>query len=141
MVIFNRETGKPWSEGFASRFVISSKLNSDTPTAMVLNLSGAVLSITARDRTIQKIEPGQCAIAMVLVNPQNGLKLLPLSAAADGENYSLNVVPLDLRAPWCPVIAVYPSVGPSSKTRPLRVAVIQPSDAVRINQSKAPAGK
>ena len=141
MVIFNREAGKPWSEGFASRFVICSKLNSATPTAMVMNLSGAVLTITARDRTIQQIDPGKCAVALVLVNPQNGLKLLQLSAAAAGETYSLDVVPLDLRAPWCPVIAVYPSTGLSSKTRPLLVAVIQPSDAVQIDQSKAPAAK
>ena len=141
MVIFNREMGKPWSEGFASRSVICSKLNSATPTAMVMNLSGAVLTITARNRTIQQIAPGKCAVAMVLINPQNGLKLLPLSAAAAGKTYSLDVVPLDFPAPWCPVIAVYPSTGLSSKTRPLQVAVIQPSDAVPINQSKAPAAK
>ena len=141
MVIFNRETGKPWNEGFASRSVICSKLNSATPTAMVMNLSGAVLNITARDRTIQQIAPGKCAVAMVLVNPQNGLKLLPLSVAAAGKTYSLDVVPLEFRTPWCPVIAVYPSTGPSSKTRPLRAAVIQPSDAVQIKQEKAPAAK
>jgi hypothetical protein len=141
MVIFNREIGKPWNEGFASRFVMCSKLNAAIPTAMVMNLSGAVLTITARDRTIQQVAPGKCAVAIVLVNPQNGLKLLKLSAAAAGKTYSLDVVPLDFRAPWCPVIAVYPSTGPSSKTRPLQVAIVQPSDAVQIKQAKAPAGK
>ena len=141
MVIFNREMGKPWKEGFASRPVVCSKFNSATPTAMVMNLSGAVLTITARNRKIQQIAPGKCAVALVLVNPQNGTKLLPLSAAAAGETYSLDVVPLDFFAPWCPVIAVYPSNGLSSKTRPLRVAVIQPSDAVQIKQAKAPAAK
>ena len=141
MVIFNREMGKPWSEGFASRSVICSKLNPATPTAMVMNLSGAVLTITARDRKNQQIAPGKCAVAMVLVNPQNGLKLLPLSAAGAEKTYSLDVVPMDFRAPWCPVIAVYPSTGPSSKTLPLRVAIIQPSTAVQIKQAKAAAAK
>jgi hypothetical protein len=141
MVIFNRETGKPWSEGFASRSVICSKLDSAIPTAMVMNLSGAVLTITARDRTIQQIAPGKCGVAMALVNPQKGLKLLKLSAAAAGKTYSLDVVPLEFRAPWCPVIAVYPSTGPSSKTRPLQVAVIHPSNAVQLKQGKTPAGK
>ena len=142
MVIFNREIGKPWNEGFASRPVICSKLNSAIPTATVMNLSGAVLTITARNRKSQQIAPGKCAVALVLVNPQNGTKLLPLSAAAAGETYSLDVVPLDFFAPWCPVIAVYPSTGPSSKVRPLQVAVIQPSDAVQIKpQAKAPAKK
>ncbi len=139
MVIFNREIGKPWSEGFASRSVICSKLNPAIPTAIVMNLSGAVLTITARDRKNQQIAPGKCAVAMVLVNPQNGLKLLPLSAAGAEKTYSLDVVPMDFRAPWCPVIAVYPSTGPSSKTLPLRVAVIQPSAAVQIKQAKAAA--
>jgi hypothetical protein len=141
MVIFNREMGKPWNEGFASRSVVCSKLNPAIPSAMVMNLSGAVLTITAGDRKIQQITPGKCAVAMVLVNPKNGLKLLPLSAAAAGKTYSLDVVPLDFRAPWCPVIAVYPSTGPSSKTRPLQVALIQPSDAVPIKQAKAPVAK
>jgi hypothetical protein len=141
MVIFNREIGKPWSEGFASRSVICSKLDAAIPTAVVMNLSGAVLTITARDRTIQQIAPGKCGVAMALVNPQKGLKLLKLSAAAAGKTYSLDVVPLEFRAPWCPVIAVYPSTGPSSKTHPLQVAVVQPSDAVQIKQAKAPAGK
>ena len=139
MVIFNREIGKPWNEGFASRSVICSKLNPATPTAMVMNLSGAALTITARDRTTQQIAPGKCAVAMVLVNPKNGLKLLPLSAAAAGKTYSLDVVPLDFQAPWCPVIAVYPSTSPSSQMHPLQVALIQPSDAVPIKQAKAPA--
>ena len=139
MVIFNREIGKPWNEGFASRSVICSKLNPSIPTAIVMNLSGAVLTTTARDRKIQQIAPGKCGVAMVLVNPKNGLKLLKLSAAAAEKTYSLDVVPLDFRAPWCPVIAVYPSTGPSSKALPLRLEVIQPSDAVQIKQAKAAA--
>jgi len=137
MVIFNRETKKPWNEGFGTWFVNCKKLNSANPDAVVVNLSGAIVSISARDRTIQKIAPDKSAVAAVLVNQQSGLKLLPLSAAAAGKTYSLNVVPLDLRGSWCPVIVIYPSAGPSSKARPLQVAVIQPSDAVRANQPTA----
>jgi len=140
MVLFNRDTDKPWNEGFDSLFVSCRKLNTGAPTAVVLNLSGAVVSITTRDRTVQKIAPGKSAVAPVLVNRQSGLRLLPLSAAAAGKTYSLDVAPLDIRAPLCPVVVVYPSAGPSKKTRPLRAAVIQPSNAVRADQPESLPG-
>jgi hypothetical protein len=141
MVLFNREAEKTWKEGFDSQFVSCRKLNTAAPTAVVLNLSGAVVSVTALDRTIQQIGAGKSAVAAMLVNPQSGLKLLPLSAAAGGKTYPLDVVPLDIREPWCPVVVIYPSTGPSKKARPLHVTVIQPSNAVPAEQSKVPPAK
>lgn len=140
MIVFNREPEKPWTEGFGTRFVSCSKLDSATPSAVVLNLSGATVLITNRDHTREEIAPGKSAIAPMLVNPQSGIKMLPLSAAAGGKSYPLDVTPLDVRAPWCPVVVVYPSVGPSSKSRPLRVSVIQPSSAVRVDKPAVATG-
>lgn len=139
MIVFNREPEKAWTEGFGTRFVACSKLETATPSAVVLNLSGATLAITGSDRSRQQIAPGKSANAAVLVHPQTGIKLLPLSATAGGQSYPLDVTPLDVRAPWCPIVVVYPSVGPSSKARPLRVSVIQPSSAVRVERPAAPA--
>lgn len=140
MIIFNREPDKTWTEGFGARFVTCSKLDSAPPAALVLNLSGATLSVIGRDRTRQQIAPGKSSSAPVLVNPQSGIKLLPLSATAGEKSYSLDVTPLDVRAPWCPVVVVYPSVGPSSKSRPLKVSVIQPSAAVWLEKPAVTAG-
>ena len=137
MIVFNREPEKTWTDGFGTRFVTCSKLDSASPAAVVLNLSGATVSIISRDRSRQEIAPGKFASAPLLVNTQSGVKLLPLSVAAGDKSYPLDVTPLDVRAPWCPVVVVYPSVGPSSKSRPLKVSVIQPSAAVRVDKPAA----
>jgi hypothetical protein len=140
LLIFNREPDKAWNDGFGVRFLSCSKLDSTVPTATVFNLSGATLSLTQRDRSTLQLAPGKSALAPVFVQPQSGIKLLPLAANAAGKSYSLDVTPLEVRSPWCPVVIVYPSTGPSSKTRPLKVSVIQPSAAVRVDPPASAAG-
>jgi len=141
MVIFNRDGRTPWREGFAARFVRCRRLDPASPSAVVLNLSGAVVSVAERDRSIRQVAPGKSASAAAFVSPDNGVRILPLSASVAGKNHLLNIAPIDVRAPWCPVVAIYPGTGPSSKARPLRVSVIQPSDAVATGPQNPPAGK
>jgi hypothetical protein len=129
LLLFNRAPHKPWSEGYATHLLSCAKLDPAAPTAVILNLSGATLTVTGSDRLKTQLAPGKSTIAPIFVNAQRGFTLLPLSASAEGRIHTLDVCPLESRAPYCPVVVVYPSAELSKQSRPLKVSVVQPSAA------------
>jgi hypothetical protein len=139
LLLFNRAPEKPWSEGFATHFLSCAKLDPAAPSAVIVNLSGATLTVTGRDRSQSQLAPGKSAIAPIFVNAQRGFTLLPLSASAEGKVHTLDVCPLDSRTPYCPVVVVYPSAETSKRSRPLKVSVVQPSAALATKSAIATA--
>ena len=137
MVLFNREPQKSWSEGYDSLFVGCTPLDTAKPAAVVLNLSGATIMVTGQDQQQHPLAPGLSTVAPVFVNKEGTITMLPLSATDGTKTLNLDVCPIETRAPYCPLVVVYPSISTGRQARPLRVSVIQPSTAIPIRNAIA----
>ncbi|RYD26529.1 MAG: hypothetical protein EOP87_22615 [Verrucomicrobiaceae bacterium] len=130
LIIHNRNPDKPWLDGFSSVFTTCQPMNPAKPSAVIINLSGATLSYTGSDRTAHRISPGASAVAPIFIHQERSIRMLPLTAAAGGKTYPLDVCPIDTSGNYSPVVVVYPSITQPRKFRPLQVSVLQPSRAI-----------
>lgn len=137
MVVFNREPQKAWNEGYDSLFASCTPLDPAKPAAVILNLSGATVMVTGQDQQKHPLAPGQSTIAPILVNTERTITMLPLSATDGTKAFNLDVCPIETRAPYCPLVVVYPSISVAKQARPLRISVIQPSTAAPIRTTVA----
>jgi hypothetical protein len=135
LIVFNRNPNTAWIDSFSSAFTSCPPLDPAKPSAMILNLSGATLTFMGRDRANHSISPGASALVPILVNDQQNVKMLPISAAMGKTIYNLDICPIETSGPYCPVVAVYPRIAMSKQVRPLKTSIIQPSYAVPLPKS------
>lgn len=130
LVVYNRDPNKAWIESYSSIVTSCPPLDPAKPSAMILNLSGATLTFVGRDRADHSIAPGAGALVPILVNDQQNLKMLSISAAMGKKIYNLDICPIETSGRYGPVVAVYPRIAILKQVRPLKTSVIQPSYAV-----------
>lgn len=133
LVLFNRVPDKPWIENFGTSMAPCVTLNPDRPMAVLLNLSGATLQFMDAEKKTRELAPGKKAVAPILVNRESGASKLALVAHANGKPYDLSLYSIGFSGKYCPVVVVYTAINSAKSRRPLKVAVLQPSQAVTFS--------